>query len=266
MLSSACTRRRLLVGFAALALAACSGTDSAATTSSFAPNNPSTAASSSAAAVTATSAAATAAPPSTSTTTTQPPTTTSSTLPALGAASTPHRVPIGDGVHFSYGRTHHDYPASDIFAGCGAPVVSPVNGWVLEVRGEDGWTAKIDNPATRGGRSVAILGDDGVRYYLAHFEQIDPGLTVGLRVAIGDPLGTQGRTGRASACHTHFAISPWCLGREWSVRRGVIWPWGYLDAWRRGVEASPVEEVQRWLNEHPNGCAEAIADPYAADS
>ena len=186
--------------------------------------------------------------------------------PATG--STPYGMPVADGVHASYSHEHHDYPASDIFVpgGCGSSIIAPVNGVVLEARRVDGWTSAVDNPATRGGKSVAILGDDGVRYYLAHFDSIDAAIEPGARVAIGQPLGQMGRTGRAGACHVHVAISPPCPGPEWSVRRGVIYPWRYLDAWRRGEQLSPVAEVQQWSADHPDACAQAMADPNAGDS
>ncbi len=174
---------------------------------------------------------------------------------------------IAPGVDIGYSREHHDYPATDVFAGgCATTVISPVNGTLLEIRREDQWNAADDNPATRGGRSITLGGDDGVRYYFAHFESIEPALEVGNRVRIRDPLGQIGMTGRAGACHLHFALSPPCPGLEWSVRRGVIWPWPYLDAWRRGEQLSPAAEIQRWVADHPNGCAEAMADPNAADS
>jgi peptidoglycan LD-endopeptidase LytH len=145
-------------------------------------------------------------------------------------------------------------------------LVSPVNGVVLESRRVNSYDPMVDNPATRGGRSVAIVGDDGVRYYMAHFEQIDDGIEPGVRVAIGQPLGLMGRTGRASACHVHFGMSPPCPGKEWSVRRGVIWPHPYLGDWRQGGQRSPVYEIEQWVAAHPNACADAMADPNAGDA
>ncbi len=187
--------------------------------------------------------------------------------PPEPAGGTAYRLPVEDGANASYAREHHDYPASDIFTGgCGTTVVAPVSGTLLEVRTENQWTKEVDNPATRGGKSISILGDDGVRYYLAHFEAIDDGINPGNRVAIGDHLGQLGMTGRAGACHLHFALSPPCPGKEWAVRRGVIWPWPYLDAWRDGRQSSPVDEVEQWSAAHPDACAEAMADPYAPDS
>ena len=53
-----------------------------------------------------------------------------------------------------------------------------------------------------------------------------------------------GKTGNASVCHLHFGISPPCARTgDWWIRRGVIWPWPYLDAWRVGAVRSPATEV-----------------------
>lgn len=175
-------------------------------------------------------------------------------------------VPVVDVAAAGWGTTHSAYPATDVFLACGSALVSPVNGTLLEVRRVDSWNAAADNPATRGGRSISIRGDDGVRYYMAHFDTIDLSLEPGVRVAAGQLLGTMGTTGRSSACHLHFGISPECPGREWSVRRGAVWPYPYLDAWRSGEQLSPVDEVTAWSAANPDACALAMADPFAADS
>jgi len=179
--------------------------------------------------------------------------------------TTPYVVPVDEPAAADWNATHATYPATDIFVfgGCRGTVVSPVDGTALEVRRVDSWSAAVDNPATRGGRSVSILGDDGVRYYVAHFETIRTEITVGSEVTAGQPLGTVGRTGRAGACHIHFGISPPCPDKEFSVRRGVVWPYPYLDAWDRGEQLSPVEAVDAWLQANPDGCAIASADPDA---
>jgi murein DD-endopeptidase MepM/ murein hydrolase activator NlpD len=198
------------------------------------------------------------------------PSTTAATISAASTTSRPapivYRFPVEDVRASSYGREHHDYPATDIFSGCGATVVAPTDGVLLEVRRQDQWSSTTDNPATRGGRSVSLLGRDGVRYYFAHFDTIDASLQPGSPVTAGQALGGMGRTGRASGCHLHFAISPPCPGKEWSVRRGVIPPWRYLDAWRRGDQLSPVTEVQAWAGDHPDACRVAMADPDASAS
>ncbi|MFW2336004.1 M23 family metallopeptidase [Ilumatobacter sp.] len=180
--------------------------------------------------------------------------------------TTPYSLPVADGARAGWSATHSTYPATDVFSGCGASLVSPVWGTVLEVRRVDSYDPAVDDPATRGGRTVSILGFDGVRYYLAHFDTIVDGLDVGDEVALGQELGTMGDTGRTSACHLHFAISPPCPDTEWSVRRGVIWPYVYLNAWRRGEQLSPAAEVGRWLAANPTACADAMADPFAPDA
>ena len=166
----------------------------------------------------------------------------------------------------SYVRDHHDYPATDIFAACGTPVLAPVDGTIVHVRRIDRYDPAVGNPATLGGRSIAIVGDDGVRYYGSHLDTFVDGIAVGVRVAAGQPLATVGKTGDAGACHLHFGLSPLCPSVEWSVRRGVIWPWPYLDSWRVGGNLSPVPEIASWFGAHGNACAAASALATAPDS
>jgi murein DD-endopeptidase MepM/ murein hydrolase activator NlpD len=164
-----------------------------------------------------------------------------------------HVFPVDplDGV--SYGREHHDYPATDIFAPCGAAVLAPTVGVVDEVGRQDAWDPAIDDPATRGGRSVSLVGDDGVRYYGSHLQDIGQELEAGARVTAGQRLGTVGRTGNAAAtpCHLHFGLSPPRGPGDWEVRRGVVWPWPYLDAWRAGGALSPAGEIADWAAANP---------------
>jgi murein DD-endopeptidase MepM/ murein hydrolase activator NlpD len=153
----------------------------------------------------------------------------------------------------SYARTHHDYPATDIMAPCGASAVSPVDGTILEVTRVDTWTAKVNAGATRGGLSVSILGADGVRYYGSHYSSINAGIEAGVSVKAGQAIAKVGKTGDASACHVHFGLSPACAKTgDWWVRRGVIWPWSYLDAWKAGIAKSPLNEIVSWQSK--NGC------------
>lgn len=155
-----------------------------------------------------------------------------------------------------YARTHSGYPASDIIAACGLPVVSPVDGVVLEVNRVDYWNQGIKNRTTRGGKFVSIRGDDGVRYYGSHLSLVTRGIKAGVRVSAGQRIGDIGRTGRAGACHLHFGISPVCSGTgDWWIRRGVVWPWPYLDTWKTRDPAdnrSPRPEVRQWRE--ANGC------------
>ncbi|MDX2380120.1 MAG: M23 family metallopeptidase, partial [Acidimicrobiia bacterium] len=165
--------------------------------------------------------------------------------------TTPYGVPLRILDSAGWGDSHAGYPATDIFASCGAEIVSPVNGVAIEVRAVNLWDPDVDNPATRGGRSITILGDDGVRYYLAHLDEIDAAVSPDGDVVVDQRLGTVGLTGRTSGCHVHFGISPPCPGKEWSVRRGAIPPAPYLDAWRAGSQFSPVAEVTHWTVDNP---------------
>jgi murein DD-endopeptidase MepM/ murein hydrolase activator NlpD len=138
--------------------------------------------------------------------------------------------------------------------GCGAAVVAPTGGTIDDARDVDRWIPNVDDPATRGGKYVSLVGDDGVRYYFAHLESVD--VQPGDFVDPGALLGVMGQTGNAreSVCHTHFGISWPCDGVEWAVRRGEVWPWKYLDAWRDGRQSSPVDEVAAAEASNPEAC------------
>ena len=40
----------------------------------------------------------------------------------------------------------------------------------------------------------------------------------------------------------------------------------YLDAWRRGEQRSPANEVEAWAAANPTACADAQTDPFAGDA
>lgn len=144
-----------------------------------------------------------------------------------------------------YGRSHHDYPATDIFAARGCLVVAPVAGRVDEVSTADRWNPRTNNGADRGGLSISIVGADGVRYYGSHLSTILDGVRPGVRLQQGEPLGRVGNSGdaRGIATHLHFGIS-WPTAPDiWWLRRGEIYPWPYLDAWRGGHNVSPAAAV-----------------------
>ena len=160
--------------------------------------------------------------------------------------------------HAGYAHKHHDYPATDIIADCGLPVVAAVDGVVLELSREDLFAQGVRNGSTRGGKFVSIRGDDGVRYYNSHLSSIKKWVKPGVRVTAGQRIGSVGRTGRAGSCHLHFGISPVCAGTgDWWIRRGVVWPWPYLDSWRKAPQyhRSPRREVREW--KESNGCPDA---------
>ncbi|WP_212832064.1 M23 family metallopeptidase [Catellatospora sp. TT07R-123] len=191
------------------------------------------------------------------------PATSAAASPAPSAAPSPSLSPSPSGYqgkyvypvlgNTSYGHTHHDYPATDVMAKCGAQVVAAVDGVVLEVERVNRYDPKKDDGALRGGLHISILGDDGLRYYGSHFSAIEAGINPGVRVTAGQKIAKVGETGLASACHLHFGISPVCARTgDWWNRRGVIWPWKYLDSWKKGGQKSPVAEITAW--EKKNGC------------
>jgi len=160
--------------------------------------------------------------------------------------------PVSGNASYAH-NVHHDYPAADIIANCGLTVRAVTDGVVLEVNRVDRWKKSTNLGPDRGGLSISILGNDGVRYYGSHFSKITKGLSSGDEVTAGQPIGLVGRTGDAGACHVHFGLSPVCKGKnDWWIRRGEVWPAQYLDAWRKGVNKSPAGEVDRWLKQH--GC------------
>jgi murein DD-endopeptidase MepM/ murein hydrolase activator NlpD len=161
----------------------------------------------------------------------------------------------------AYAHTHHDYPATDIITNCGNTVVAATSGTILVANRKDTWKASVNAGATRGGLSIALLGDDGVRYYGSHLSVINAKITVGARVTTGQTLGKVGDTGDAGACHLHFGISPPCskVG-DWWVQRGTVYPWPYLDAWRKGGNKSAAAAVAAWKSAH--GCPKKpLVDP-----
>jgi murein DD-endopeptidase MepM/ murein hydrolase activator NlpD len=188
-----------------------------------------------------TEAPATTAPPATTeapTTTAAPTTTTAAPAPVR------YRYPVA-GCRATYGQ-HAGYPAADMFTNRGCAFVAPVAGRVDEVTRTDTWRQASDRGADRGGRSVSLVGVDGVRYYGSHLEAVAPGIAPWTRVRAGRLLGRIGNTGsaRITPVHLHFGISWPTRPGIWWVRRGMVPPQRYLDSWRDGGNLSPVRAVR----------------------
>ena len=151
------------------------------------------------------------------------------------------------GCTVTYSKYHHDYPATDIFAKKGCAFVSPIAGVVDEVNTVDKWSGKTNLGADRGGLSISILGDDGLRYYGSHLSKIEANIVPGYKVTTGEKLGEIGSTGsaRGTKPHLHFGISYPTEKGIWWVRRGVglekgkTSPWKYLQAWQVGKDLKP---------------------------
>lgn len=166
---------------------------------------------------------------------------------AAPASAAPNYIfPVAD-CAVKYVRAHHDYAANDIEAKKGCKFVSPVNGVVDEVSRVDNWSGKTNLGIDRGGLYVSVIGEDGVRYYGSHLTSVVASIQPGLTVKAGQILGRVGSTGsaRGTPPHLHFGIS-WPTPSQpnvWWVRRGVVAPWKYLDAWKAGKDLSPAKAV-----------------------
>ena len=144
-----------------------------------------------------------------------------------------------------YGKYHHDYPATDIQAKKGCAFVAPISGVVDEVVYKDIWKGKTNIGQDRGGLSVSMIGIDGVRYYGSHLAKVETGIATGIAVVAGQKLGEVGSTGsaRGTAPHLHFGISWPTEKGVWWVKRGMLSPWKYLEAWKAGKDLSPVNSI-----------------------
>ena len=170
------------------------------------------------------------------------------------ASAAPNYIfPVAD-CAVNYARAHHDYAATDILAKKGCKFVSPVNGVIDEVNRKDNWSGKTNLGIDRGGLYVSVIGEDGVRYYGSHLISVATDIQPGVAVTAGQLLGKIGSTGsaRGTAPHLHFGIS-WPTPTQpnvWWVRRGVVLPWKYLDAWKSGKDLSPVKAVAAALKKN----------------
>ncbi|MGA2503936.1 MAG: M23 family metallopeptidase [Anaerolineales bacterium] len=171
------------------------------------------------------------------------PTFTSTETPTLTPIAWSYIFPIepSNVADFAEGTAGHGYPATDIFAPEGSKFVAVTAGVVNFISTEDRWNPEEDDPALRGGLCVAIIGDDGVRYYGAHLSAVEPGISPGVRVTAGQILGYVGHTGdaRTTPSHLHFGISPPTYPEDWHARRGEVDPFPFLVAWRGGHNVTP---------------------------
>ena len=168
-----------------------------------------------------------------------------SMIPSASAAPR-YIFPVAN-CEVTYDRAHHDYPANDILAKAGCRFVAPISGVVDEVNRVDRWVYKTNLGQERGGLYVSIIGEDGVRYYGSHLRSVAKEIEPGVVVTAGQVLGQVGATGsaRGTSPHLHFGIS-WPTNQidgAWWVRRGILSPYEYLNAWKLGKDKSPVKSL-----------------------
>ncbi len=153
----------------------------------------------------------------------------------------------------AYIRDHLNYPATDV-EGCYAKVLAPTSGVITQTRRKDKWVEEINDPGTRGGLTITLVGDDTVRYFFAHLGRVK--VIIGQRVEAGDWIGVIGSSGNAriTRCHVHLGMSRICPLAEINLLQGELWPWRYLDAWRRGIQLSPRKAKNTLIQKFPNRC------------
>lgn len=163
------------------------------------------------------------------------------TLPVSTEVAIKYMFPIQPAELAQYEEYHHDYPATDIFAPAKSVVVAVTSGFIEELSREDNWDANIDDPATRGGLFISLIGDDGVRYYYSHLESLEASIVPGDRVVSGQLIGYVGKSGNAitTPYHLHFGISRPTQAGDWIIRRGELVPYQYLQAWSKNDYITP---------------------------
>ena len=163
------------------------------------------------------------------------------------------RVPV------HYPKDHLHYPAVDV-EGCYARILAPTAGFISQLHRLDKWAPENDSPGTRGGLTITVQGDDGIRYFFSHLGRIK--VLKNQRVAAGDWIGVMGSSGnaRVTRCHTHFGMSRVCPLAEVYLLQGEIWPQKYLNAWKNGEQLSPRKEIRKLERKDPLGCTRSRAD------
>lgn len=160
---------------------------------------------------------------------------------AATAAARRYVFPVQPSSAAGFAEGGHPYPATDIFAPAGSRFVAVIDGVVDFVSYEDRWDPAAPDMAAAGGLCVAIIGEDGVRYYGSHLQAVAEGIRPGVRVEAGGLLGYVGSSGNAAGTspHLHFGISRPTYPEDWQVRRGEVDPFPFLTAWRSGHAVTP---------------------------
>jgi hypothetical protein len=77
--------------------------------------------------------------------------------PPANSRGSQHTFPTPSCDAASYGPTHHDYPATDIFVARGTRFLAVTSGIIEAVSRIDRWKPDLAKPWTRGGRFVSLM-------------------------------------------------------------------------------------------------------------
>jgi murein DD-endopeptidase MepM/ murein hydrolase activator NlpD len=123
--------------------------------------------------------------------------------------------PVAGGSFIIGGLAVHD--GLDIASFCGDPIhaahdatviatgrhVDPFLGWLGDVAAYD---ARLTAKNLWSSRAVIVVTDDGNGYRSLYVHLARSSVKVGQRIAAGDVIGYEGRTGYATGCHLHYSI------------------------------------------------------------
>jgi murein DD-endopeptidase MepM/ murein hydrolase activator NlpD len=130
---------------------------------------------------------------------------------------------VPGGLFIVDGRPFHD--GVDIATFCGDHILAAHDGVVIatgrHVEGALGWVgdvaayeARLTSKGLWGGHAIMVITDDGNGYRSVYVHLYRSLVKVGQRLAAGDLVGYEGRTGDATGCHLHYSIfSPSDPGR-----------------------------------------------------
>lgn len=108
--------------------------------------------------------------------------------------------PVAGGPELvSVGHDHHDYPAADIAAPAGSPVLALADAVVLEAHSQR---------LSRCGVGLTLQIASGASYTYCHLSRLEPGIVVGATLVAGAPVGRVGSSGHASGPHLHLQLAP----------------------------------------------------------
>ena len=142
---------------------------------------------------------------------------------SVGAAAPVPPFPVAGpwewgGVDTAFGTRGGSHDGVDVMSPCGTPVVAPAAGKVVFT--ESGGAA--------GHYLVLRAAGSGEEHVFMHLERA-PRAGEGDAIAVGERIGTVGRSGNASACHLHFEI--------WRP-----------PGWQRGRARDPRPDLEQWAS------------------
>jgi peptidoglycan hydrolase-like protein with peptidoglycan-binding domain len=118
-------------------------------------------------------------------------------------------------VHFpvqgrcNFADTWH-YPRGGGRLHIGVDIIAPEGNLIYAVT--DGTITRVfregSNSMTGNGLRLTMDDGTGTYFFYAHLKEFAPGIEVGTKVAAGQILGTNGKTGNAGVAHLHFEIHP----------------------------------------------------------